>query len=628
MSDELRVQTIATSPDSDRAAGGETVSASAADAVHDRIAAQAATHPEAIAVVAGSEILSYADLEARANQLGRYLSSIGVGPDQVVALYLERSPAMVVTALAVLKAGGAYLPLDVTLPLERLAFILRDADVRCVVTRGSIAQRLPAGASRVVNLDQQAGEIASFASGRFRAPVADSSLAYVIYTSGSTGQPKGVEIEHASLSNLVDWHCRAFEVTRRDRASQQAALGFDAAVWEIWPYLAAGASVYIPGEACRNHPEKLRDWLVSEQITITFLPSPLTERMLLLEWPAKTALRILLTGADTLQHRPSSKLPFTLINNYGPTECTVVATSGKVESSETSMLPPSIGRPIDNIQTYILDEQMLPVPVGTVGELYLGGIGLARGYRGQPELTRQKFIANPFSREPGSRLYRTGDLARQLANGEIEFLGRIDEQIKIRGHRIEPNEIVRVLDEHDEVETSVVVARENPDGEKSILAYVLLAKGATVTATALREHLRKQVPDYMVPAAFVRIETLPLTNNGKTDRAALPSPNPTNLLSESQFVAPRGPVEERLASIIASLLHVPAVGANDNFFLLGGHSLLGTQLISRINQVFGVELPLLQLFDHPTLAEMSGEIEKLILAKLEITNGNPAQPTV
>jgi amino acid adenylation domain-containing protein len=578
------------------------------------VAVQAAAAPNALAVADSRDALTYSDLDRRSNQLARYLQSLGVGADRLVGLCAGRSPSMVVAALAVLKAGGAYVPLDSTLPAERLDFMIRDADVQVLIAEGAPAAKLPQGSWHLVDFQERADEIASFSSEAFPCSVTPDNLAYVIYTSGSTGQPKGVEITHGGLANLVAWHRRAFQITPQDRATQQAAVGFDAAVWEIWPYLAAGASVHIVPETCRANPEALRDWLVAERITVTFLATPLAERMLSLPWPDHTALRILLTGADTLHRRPAPGLPFALVNNYGPTECTVVATSGTVAPGPSSQ-PPSIGAPIDNIQVHIVDEKLQEVPTGIAGELCIAGAGLACGYRRRPDLTAEKFIPNPFSSNPGDRLYRTGDLARYLPSGEIEFLGRLDEQIKIRGFRIEPNEIVRALDEHAEVQASAVVARDRGAGEKSLVAYVVASP--SVTVTALREHLGKRLPEYMVPSTFVRMESLPITANGKIDRAVLPAPTDTNRLLEDNFVAPCGPVQERLAAIISALLHVDRIGANDNFFLLGGHSLLGTQLLARVSEAFGVELPLLQLFDHPTLSEMSDAIETLILAKLE-----------
>ena len=603
--------------------------------VVEMVSAQAARCPAAIALTAGSEAVSYAELERRSNQLARYLKSFGVGTDQPVGLSMERSPAMVIAALAIMKAGGAYLPLDATLPPERLTFMLRDAGVKVLVTGDVCAAKIPSGDWRLVHVYQEADKIGALLPDHFSCPVTPQNLAYVIYTSGSTGEPKGVEATHGGLANLISWHCRAFQVTSKDRASHQAAVAFDAAVWEIWPYLAAGASVHIPPETCRTNPEALRDWLVAELISITFLATPLAERMMLLQWPEQTTLRILLTGADTLHRRPAPDLPFALINNYGPTECTVVATSGRVEYHDgatrdsAKMALPPIGRPIDNTQIFIVDEMLREVPAGTTGELCISGAGLARGYRNRPDLTQQKFITNRFRSEEnshGERMYRTGDLARLMPNGEIEFLGRMDEQIKIRGFRIEPNEIVAVLDEHPAVSASAVASREGRDHEKALVAYVVLSAGTKVGGAELREHLRKRLPDYMIPAAYVRMESLPLTANGKVDRAVLPAPSESNRLSEDAFAAPTGVVQERLAGIIGSLLHADRISAHDNFFLLGGHSLLGTQLIARVNEAFGVELPLLQIFDHPTVAEMSEVIQTLILAKLGEANTSESRP--
>jgi amino acid adenylation domain-containing protein len=561
--------------------------------------------------------LTYAELDRRANQFAHYLRGFGVGPEMLVALCIERSPEMVTAALGVLKAGGAYLPLDPASPTERLDQTLRDAGIAVLVTGANLDARLTTGSFRMVNLHTDAAEIARCPVEAPAVEITPENLAYVIYTSGSTGQPKGVEVTHGNLSNLLTWHLRAFEVTAADRASHQASLGFDAAVWEVWPYLAAGASVYFPEENIRSHPAALRDWLLDQKVTITFLATPLAESMMLLDWPHEADLRILLTGADTLHRRPSARLPFVLVNNYGPTECTVVATSGVVAPAESNNRPPSIGRAIDNTQVFVLDEQGKPVSAGNSGELYLGGAGVARGYRNRPEVTAQKFVTRRLGPEPEARLYRTGDLVRELPNGELEFLGRIDEQIKIRGYRIEPSEIVSALDASPDVDASAVMAAEDGPGEKRLIAYVALADGAKTTAGELQALLRKQLPDYMIPATFVRIDSLPVTSNGKVDWAALPLPLNGNVLTDEGHVAPRNIVEQKLAAIIAPLLHVERVSVYDNFFFRGGHSLLGTQLLTKISETFGVELSLLNLFEHPTLAEMSEQIEHLIYAKLE-----------
>jgi amino acid adenylation domain-containing protein len=580
---------------------------------------RAQANPDAAAVATGAGTMTYGEMNRRANQLAHHLRTVGVGPERLVGIYMERSAASVVAALATFKAGGAYLPLDPALPEERLAFMLADSKVTAVIASEALSARLPQGRWTVVNADEFNSAPSLCACQESEAEIAADNLAYVIYTSGSTGQPKGVEITHGSLMNLVSWHVRAFGVSAADRATLQAAVGFDAAVWELWPYLASGASVAIPEESVRNQPEALRDWLVANEITITFLPTAMAERMLSLAWPAKTALRILLTGAEALRKRPTAKLPFILINNYGPTESTVVATSGTVTADAAGSLP-SIGRAIDNTEIHILDEQMHPVALGEAGEIYIGGAGVARGYRNNDAMTEGRFVRDPFNRSGHGRLYRTGDLARFLPNGEIEFLGRVDEQIKIRGFRVEPGEIIAALNAYPGIVASAVCLRGN--GEKRLTAYVVLAPGAQVTVSRLRAALARRLPEYMVPSVFGKVQALPMTVNGKVDYAALPALNDANTLPESEFVAPHTIVEKRLAAILAPLLHVERVSAKDNFFLLGGHSLLGTQLITKIKESFDVELSLLGLFDHPTLEEMSVEVENLILVKMGATNGD------
>ena len=587
------------------------------------VAARAASAPDAPALTAGNEVITYRELDSRANQLAHYLIELGGGADyrdNLVGLCLDRSLTAVVCALAILKAGAAYLPLDPGYPSERLAFMLSDAQPRVLITRQEMSEQLPAGIWQVIAVDRDEAKIACQATDSPISDITSEDLAYVIYTSGSTGQPKGVEITHASLMNLVSWHQSAFEVTTGDRASLLAGVGFDAAVWETWPYLTAGASLHLPNECTRLAPDLLRDWLVAEEITVSFLPTALAERVMSLDWPLNTALRILLTGAETLRRFPSNHLPFQLVNNYGPTECTVVATSGFVLPDLSSNTLPTIGRPIANTEIYILNENLQQVPVGSAGELHIGGAGVARGYLNRPELTAEKFMRNPFSTDDSERapcLYKTGDLACYLENGEIAYLGRIDDQVKILGHRIEPNEIVTVLDRHRGVQASLVVAREDACSEKHLVAYVVPNPESQLSVTDLRSFLRNELPEYMVPAVFVEIENLPLTANGKLDRAALPAPNAENTLRDEEFIAPRTPIEKRLAVMLSPLLGLDQVGVTDNFFMLGGHSLLGTQLISQIRGAFGVELALRTLFDAPTIEQLSLEIERLVMARVE-----------
>lgn len=377
-------------------------------------------------------------------------------------------------------------------------------------------------------------------------------------------------------------------------------------------------------EPVRLSPVTLRDWLLAEHITISFLPTALAEHIIALQWPTQVALRFLLTGADTLRHYPSPTLPFALINNYGPTEATVVTTSGRIWPISQADQPPSIGHPIANSQVYILDEQLRQVAPGTPGELYIGGVGLAKGYLNRPDLTAEQFIQHPFNAEPSARLYKTGDLARWLPDGQIAFMGRIDHQIKLRGYRIEPEEIMAVLNEHSAVQTSLVVAREDMPGDKRLVAYLVIQSGTTVNDNALRSALAAKLPDYMIPTSFVQLEAMPLTPNGKVDRAALPVPNSTNALRETVVDAPSTPTEETLEQILAPLLGLEHVGRDRNFFLLGGHSLLGTQIIVRMAETFGIELSLRTLFDAPTIAQLAIETERLILLRIEAMSDDEA----
>jgi acyl-coenzyme A synthetase/AMP-(fatty) acid ligase/acyl carrier protein len=425
-----------------------------------------------------------------------------------------------------------------------------------------------------------------------------------------------VQITHASLMNLVRWHQRAFTVVPSDRATQVASPAFDAAVWELWPYLTAGASVYVPDEDTKLDPRLLRDWLVAQAITITFLPTPLAETVMTLDWPAQVSLRMLLTGGDTLHRYPPSTLPFALINNYGPTEAAVVATSGAVPPASGWTSPPSIGRAIDGARAYVLDEKQQPVLPGMVGELYVGGRGVARGYLNRPALTAERFLPDPFSQIPDARMYRTGDLVRARTDGELEFVGRTDDQVKIRGYRIELGEIEATLAAHPQVQQAVVVALEDTEGDKRLVAYIVSAPGAPVAVETLRAFLLKHLPNYMVPAVFVPLTALPITTNGKVDRQALPAPSAIPVERDGAGGSARTLIEERVAEMVATLLQVQAVGREENFFLLGGHSLLGAQLLVRVRDSFGVDLSLRTLFDLPSVAGLSSEIEQRLMASL------------
>jgi amino acid adenylation domain-containing protein len=563
----------------------------------------------ALAVADGVRSLSYTELEAASNRAARHLREMGVGAESRVGVVLERGAEMVVWLLAVLKAGGAYVPVEAESPAARRRWVLEDAGVGVVLTQSALVAELTGPDWKVVEVGEAGAEAARLSAEPFECAALDENLAYVIYTSGSTGRPKGVEVSHRGLRNLIRWHQRAFSVTPEDRATQVASVAFDATVWELWPYLTAGASIIMPDEETRRSPERLREWLVSNGVTVTFLPTPLAESVLALEWPAESPLRLMLTGGDQLHHHVSRRLGFELVNNYGPTENTVVATSGVVAFKEDAARMPPIGRPIDNTQVYILDRWSSPVPPGVTGELYIGGQSLARGYHKRAALTAERFVPNPFGDEPGARLYRTGDLARHLPDGEIEFAGRADQQVKIRGFRIELGEIEALLEQHPAVREAVVQAHESARGDKRLAAYVVPAPGSELEVGQLRDYLKERVPGYMLPAGYVFMERLPLTPNGKLDRRALPVPDEAQAGSSEDSRAPRTFVEETLAQMWQDILEVERVGIDDNFFELGGHSLLATRLISLISEAFHVPLPLRAFFESPTVAALAEQIE-------------------
>ncbi len=582
------------------------------------IATQAAANPYAVAVAMDGRALTYQDLDQRANQIAHHLRTLGAGPEVVVGCCMERSPEMIVGLLGILKSGAAYLPLDPTYPPERLAFMVEDSESPVLLAHQPTRGRLPLQKTQVVSVDEDAEILGRHSSRTPDWKITGGDTAYVIYTSGSTGRPKGVQIAHRSLSNLCSWHREAFEITARDRGTQVASPSFDAAVWEIWPYLTAGASVHIPEDTVRKTPLLLRDWLAEQRITVSFLPTQLAEAVMTLEWPAESGLRLLLTGGDALHRRPRAGLPFTLVNNYGPTEGTVVTTSGVVAPGEVRGLP-SIGRPIKGVSVRVLDEHLRPVAPGEPGELCIGGAGLARGYLKRPELTAEKFVVDG----QGERLYRSGDMVRERIDGELEFLGRVDDQVKIMGFRIELDEIVVALNSHPDVAAGTVTVREDVENVKRLVAYVVAVPGARVESAELVAHLARQLPDYMVPAAVVELAALPLTPNGKLDREALPAPEEVRRRTES-LTLPRSPMETAVGAMVCELLGLDQVGVDENFFVLGGHSLLGAQLITRIRDRFGVELSLRQLFENPTVESIAQSVERSLIDEVSALSDEEA----
>ncbi|MUG96209.1 amino acid adenylation domain-containing protein [Scytonema sp. UIC 10036] len=580
--------------------------------IHHLFEAQVERSPDTMAVVCEGSQLAYHELNQRANQLAHYLQRLGVGPDVLVGIYMERSLEMVVGLLGILKAGGAYVPIDPMYPKEQLAFILEDAQLPVLLTQEKLKPGLPFEIHNptVVCLDTDWKVIEPESRANPVSCVTPEHLVYTIYTSGSTGKPKGVEVQHTGLANLVTWYKSFYKVTPTDRATHLAGPAFDASVLELWSNLIAGASIYIPDEDTRHSPSKLLQWLSAKAITICFLPTPLAEVVLAQELPEDLSLRFLSTGGDKL-HRIPDKLSFSVVNLYGPTESTVIATAAIVSDLVQTDAPP-IGRPIANTRVYILDARMQVVPIGVPGELYIAGVGLARGYLNRPELTAERFILNPFSNDLGDRrLYKTGDLARYLPDGNIEFLGRNDFQVKVRGFRIELGAIETALAQHPNLRENTVVTREDQPGVKRLVAYIVPKQDRAPTTSELRRFLKQKLPDYMVPSVLVILDTLPMTPNGKVNRRALPVPEGLRPELEQEYLAPRTLIEQVLADIWSQVLGIERVGIQDNFFALGGHSLLATQLVTQIRETLEVELPLRNLFEAPTIADLAAAIETI-----------------
>ncbi len=575
--------------------------------VCDRVRGARHTSPDAVALKCGNDTLSYRELDTRAAHFAGYLAQRGVKPGAAVAICMDRSLDWIVAALGILRLGALYVPLDPAWPEARVRFALEDSGAAALVARSALLRVLRVEYGVDPSRDQAAIATAPVVEDYPNDP---SSLAYLIYTSGSTGAPKGVEITHANLAHLIDWHLGAFEVTSADRASHLAGLGFDAAVWEIWPTLAAGASLTLADDAVRLSPELMQEWIISEGITIGFVPTVHAASLIGMNWPEKTPLRILLTGGDALAHGPAFPLPFKLVNNYGPTECTVVATSCVVKAG--SIGTPTIGSPVTGATAYLLDTEGNLVPEGQVGELYIGGAGVGHGYRNLPDATRKSFLPDPFAGVPGARMYRTGDCGLRREDGQLEFHGRIDRQVKIRGQRIELDEIGISLNQHPAVHFSAVTAVKSAGNKVQLVAYVLPKDDCQApSAPELQKFLLGNLPSYMVPGTFLRLREIPVSANGKLDVARLPDVVMAPLLGREEEKEASTQVEGALLSLVRDVLQSDSVGPTDNFLLAGGHSLLGMQLILRVRNKLGVDLALRQLFDAPTVQELAHEIESM-----------------
>ncbi|ORX94939.1 amino acid adenylation [Basidiobolus meristosporus CBS 931.73] len=571
--------------------------------IHQLFEEQVARAPDATALVYADQVLSYAALNARANCLAHQLIELGVRPDQRVAICVERSPALIVGLLAILKAGGAYVPLDPTYPTERLMHILTDAAPSILLADECGRNALGESALSFLTVLDPNTPSGLVTSNPCINGLTSHHLVYVIYTSGSTGTPKGVMIEHHGLSSLCTWHNSTFDVHIGSKTTLNAGVAFDASAWEIWPTLISGATLVIPDPSIAHNIPALLKWWSDQNCDVSFLVTPLAV-MALWENQTPTSLRFLLTGGDRLPRLPESLTSgLAIVNNYGPTETTIVATSGIVKLDGG---PSHIGRPIANTRIYLLDINGHPVPLGAMGEIHIGGVGVARGYLNRPELTAERFLPDPFSRAEGARMYKTGDMARYLPDGNLEFVGRNDFQVKIRGYRIEVTEIEAHLVEHPMVKEAVVLAL-GEESNKRLVAYVV-ADPVEHLANSLRSYLAPRLPDYMLPAAFVRLDTFPLSFNGKLDRRALPAPG-TEAFVHQAYEAPRGEVEIILATIWAELLGLERVSRHDNFFELGGHSLLAVQMVERLCR-HGLTASIRVLFESPTLSTLAQSLDQ------------------
>jgi len=584
--------------------------------LHELFEVQVKKTPDAIAVWHNDCALSYLVLNRRANQLAHHLRSLGIGPEVVVAIAMERSLNLIIGLLGILKTGAAYLPLEINYPRERLAFMLKNSKASLLLTQRHLRPQLPIEGITPFCLDT---DWEGFAQGNGRNPKSGAlpeNLAYVIYTSGSTGRPKGVLVPHRGLVNYLTWAAKAYAVEEGTETIVHSSIGFDLTITSLFSPLLVGGSVRLLDES--GGLEEMAATLLSHSGSslLKMTPSHL-EGINQLVTPEEVSrkIRTLILGGETLSaktlagwnhHTPGPKI----VNEYGPTETVVGCCVYEVPQRNSYLRAVPIGRPISNMHIYLLDQNLQLVPIGVAGEVYIGGVGLARGYQGRPDLTAEQFIPHPYSRGPDARLYKTGDLGRYFPDGNIEFLGRIDGQVKIRGYRIEPEEVQTILGQHPDIRVTVVICQEDSAGGKYLAAYVVPAAENTLDPATLRQYLQTQLPDYMLPAAFILMDTLPLTPNGKVNRQALPMPDQTHRGRTNASVPPKTPLEEMLIEIWQDLLKMHHIGVQDNFFALGGHSLLATQVMARLRNILGLALPLRTLFEHQTVAKLASKIER------------------
>jgi len=582
--------------------------------IHQLFEAQVEKTPDAIAVVFENQQLTYRELNNRANQLAHYLQQLGVKPEELVAICVERSLEMVIGLLGILKAGGAYIPLDPAYPQERLVFMLSDSQVKVILIQKKLIAGLPKHQAHIVCLNTDKSLILAVSENNPVSGVKPDNLAYVIYTSGSTGQPKGVMISHQAICNHMVWMHKSFPLTETDKVLQKTPFSFDASIWEFYAPLLVGAQLIIAEPEGHQDSVYLVKLITNLKITtVQVVPSLL--RIFLEEVKSQrcNSLKRVFCGGEVLpidiQDRFFANLNADLYNLYGPTEACIDATFWACKRQSDLPIVP-IGRPINNMQVYLLDSKGKPVPIGVSAELHIGGDGLARGYFNRPDLTALKFVPNPFSNNPADRLYKTGDLASYTPNGEIKYLGRIDNQVKVRGFRIELGEIEALLSQHSAVQASVVVVREDEPENKSLVAYVVFQAEQSLTITELRRFLEEKLPKYMVPSFFVLLEKLPLLPNGKVDRRSLPIPETLRPALEVAYVAPQSEMEQTIAAVWQEVLHLEKVGVNDNFFDIGGHSLLIVQVNNKLQEILNRNLSIVEMFQNPTINSLARHLNQ------------------
>jgi len=587
--------------------------------VHELFETQVERTPDAVAVTMGDQQLSYRELDEKSNQLANYLTEHGAGPDVLVGILLNRSIDMMIGILGILKSGAAYVPLDPAYPRHRLAYMLKDSKLQLLVSKGKLADLLPQNEARVVCIDSDGLAINESSSKKPLVEIKAANLAYVIYTSGSTGKPKGVMIEHAALVNYVQTACVEFALKPDDRILQFATISFDTAAEEIFPCLAQGATLVLRTDSILDSAPEFLKKCQDLKLTVLDLPTAYWQEIVanlgVANLALPSSLRLVIIGGERASPESLAiwcqqvEKNIRLVNTYGPTEATIVATMCDLSSEDALLNELPIGRPVSNVQAYLLDKHRQPVPTGIPGEIHIAGAGLARGYLNHPELTHDTFITNPFDSNPEARLYKTGDLARYLPDGRIQYLGRIDHQVKIRGFRVETGEIETLLSQHQGVRESVVILRDDNPGDKRLIAYYVAVTEFSPTPVELRRYLQDELPEYMIPSAFVLLERLPMSPNHKIDRDLLPAPEAERQL-EAIYAAPGDVTEQKVALIWEEVLKVEKIGIHDNFFDLGGHSLLILHLHNKIREEFETDVPIVQLFEHPTIYALARHLSQ------------------